>query len=107
MKHEFKPGDQVLIVGATTDTKNIGKSAELIELVPPYTHSKFIMPNGLPGCHDELHPCWLLAGDGLIQNDPSFNGFGIRAPGFLMPLRGDENPDAHLATSAPRQAVTA
>lgn len=25
----------------------------------------------------------------------------------LMPLRGDENPDAHLATSAPRQAVTA
>lgn len=89
VSNQFKPGDLALIVGATTDTKNIGKAVELIELVPPYTYSKSILPNGYRATHNEPTPCWLVAGESLVQHDQSFNGFGIRAPHFLVPLRGD------------------
>lgn len=98
MSHNFKPGDLVLIVGATTDTKNIGKMAELVELVPPLTFSCFVLPQGFRAFHDEPDACWLLAGDSLIQEDPSCNGFGIRSPRFLMPLRGDFAPERQKET---------
>lgn len=100
MSHNLKPGDLVLIVGATTDTRNIGKTAELVELVPPQTFSCFLLPQGIRASHDEPHACWLLAGGSLIQEDASCNGFGIRSPRFLMPLRGDFAPERQKAKEA-------
>lgn len=93
MNHNFKAGDLVLIIGATTDTNNIGKTAELVELVPPETFSRFVLPKGSPAYHDEPMACWLLAGESLVQADPTCNGFGIRAARYLMPLRGDFTPE--------------
>lgn len=89
MSHNFKPGDLAMIVGAVSDTRNIGKTGELIELIPAGGVSIFILPNGKSARNLEEAPCWLLAGDGLTQSNPGGNGFAIRYPRFLMPLRGD------------------
>lgn len=107
MKHEFKPGDLALIVGANTDTTNIGKVCELVELIQPHGKSIFIMPNGRPARHDQDEPSWLLAGATLTQKNPEHSGFAIRQECYLMPLRGDEDPDATLATERPSELVVA
>ncbi len=93
MTHQFKPGDLALIVGANTDTENIGKVCELLELIQPGKAGAVIVGNGRPARHDEAMPCWLVTGETLTQPDPKFNGYAIRWSRYLMPLRGYFAPE--------------
>lgn len=107
MNHQFKPGDLAMIVGAFNVTSNIGMSCELVERLEPEQISTWVDPNDGSRIQNATgQPGWLVVGDGLT----SYNGdagWVLAGERHLMPIPGDENPDAHLATSAPRQAVTA
>jgi hypothetical protein len=107
MTHEFKPSDPALIIGAFSLTQNIGKQCELIQFVQ--TDEIYTAPNGITYQHADV-PSWIVRGEGMCQwfDDGTVqqSDWGVCAPQHLMPIRGDENPDAQLATSAPRQAVT-
>lgn len=113
MKHEFKPGDMAMITGALTEggEQNIGKTVELLQIVKC---GEKLKADGVL-YHAVSGDCWIVAGDELVSrcNDGAGREWFEVKPRcfplerFLMPLRGDENPDAQLATSAPRQAVTA
>lgn len=116
MKHEFKPGDLAMILAAPGAEHLVGKVVELKVAVGPgrkEIHFGSLWGNPLS------EPSWIVDGQGLVSRTVrSLTGevvcIGRRQDGLsfvrasrLMPLRGDETPDAHLATSAPRQAVTA
>ena len=114
MKHEFKPGDLAVIVGAMTagGEHNIGKAVTLIQRVE---FRETVRVFGVL-YYAEFGAGWVVAGDGLISRridrETGLDFFEARPrcfplERFLIPLRGDENPDARLATSAQRQAVTA
>ena len=111
MKHEFKPGDLALLIGA--GTANNFKTVELL--------SCFGSPEEIPFgdihlVNREREIIWLVRS---LNAPIKFGKEIVKAAGIreshespaaeaqLMPLRGNENPDAQLATSAPRQAVTA
>lgn len=107
MKHEFKPGDPAMIVGAFSIPSNIGKACELVEHLPNEAISEWVDPSdGMRVQNSAGSPGWLVVGEGLTSWCGTA-GWVLADERHLMPIRGDENPDAHLAASAPRQAVTA
>lgn len=106
MKHEFKSGDPAMIVGAFNVPANIGMTCELVEHLQPEAISTWVDPSD--GCRVQNAaegPGWLVVGDGLTSYCGT-PGWVLAHERHLMPIRGDEDPDAQLATSAPRQAVT-
>lgn len=93
MSHNFKSGDQVIIIGANTLTQNIGKQCELRELV--VEGQCYVAPNGEVYEH-KGSPCWTLVGEGLlaiVEGELVEFGFGCHEPRHLMPLKGEFEPE--------------
>lgn len=110
MRHEFKPGEMAVIVGAKRRPDVIGKVVQLVELLQPGQEAAQPVAGTL-FTNSEDEPVWLVTGDTLEGHVgaggavcPS-EGIGASFPRFLMPLRGDDEHD-DLVTSTPRQAVT-
>lgn len=88
MRHEFKPGDLALIVGASVP-ENIGKVVTLIRrdcnaiINMPETGYVFRNPMKLPA--------WVVEGD-LIGLRYGPTKIGAIHESRLMPLKGDEQP---------------
>ncbi|MBT9570883.1 MAG: hypothetical protein IV106_07195 [Pseudomonas umsongensis] len=97
MSHQFKPGDQAMIVGANSLTQNIGKQCELRQFI--VKGDLYIAPNGETYRHDDV-PCWVVAGEGLYwvaDAEPMQGDFGVHEPRHLMPLYGNTNPEQQKA----------
>ena len=111
MKHEFKPGDLAMIVGARRRPEAIGKVVELIELLQPQQAAAQII-DGTRFVNSDDEPCWLVTGDTLRADAITCGvphkviGVGMSAPRFLMPLRGDEHDDL-ITTERPTEPVSA
>lgn len=100
MGHHFKAGDMALIVGAEVDTANVGKTCELVELLPPMGISQTLAKDGRPVRNAHGHHVWLMCGDSLTQRVTHLNGLAVREEKHLMPLRGDFAPELQKAKEA-------
>jgi hypothetical protein len=101
MTNNFKPGDSALIVGARNYPENIGKTCELVELLPPSAVSVWLDPeDGRPVANASGFICWLVIGDGLISGIENTQGACLAMPSHLMPLRGDFTPEQQKAKEA-------
>lgn len=112
MKHEFKPGDQAIIKQCKTWPPAVGRCVELIVAVPSgedVIHDGRLFRNTSGGVS------WLISHpDGFPIHSNAFGLLkGMTDPvalfreRLLMPLRGDEDPDATLATERPSELVVA
>ncbi len=110
MGKEFKPGDLAMIVNATIP-ENIGKCVELVYVT---RESGVVMPiNGINYVLDNKHggEHWLVSGNlrlaRILGGELLTTDVGMVPTAWLMPLRGDENPDATLVAENPHEVVTA
>jgi len=101
VSHQFKPGDQALIVGARNYPSNIGKTCELIEFLGVEQVSTWRDPcDNLRVRNATGEPCWLVVGDGVFSGAKDSDGAALALPRHLMPLRGDFTPEQQKAKEA-------
>ncbi|AXQ48911.1 MULTISPECIES: hypothetical protein [Pseudomonas] len=103
MSHQFKPGDLALIVGSrSADSPNVGRAVELI--VKLAAGDSFDAPNGLKCCNASGHEVWVVQADGItaISNGvrKDIGGICLVREYFLIPLRGDFEPEQQKAKEA-------
>lgn len=104
MSHNFKPGDWALIVGSRSGkSPNIGSAVELIQLVMP--SDSFTTPDGFVRTSGVDYPVWMVVGEGLTAVTISdrqiyCGGACLVQERYLMPLRGDFEPERQKAKEA-------
>ena len=104
MRHNFKPGDLVLIVGSESpDSPNVGMAAELVHMIFP--GDRFTAPDGRPAMNVSEKESWMLSAPGLLarNSDGAWidrGGIAFTQEHHLMPLRGDFTPEQQKAKEA-------
>jgi hypothetical protein len=107
MNHEFKPGDLAMIKICRSIPEMVGKCVELHLRLEANQQVWF---GGLLWLADGV-PAWIVSGEGLsrltVDDKAISSPFAFLGEFQLMPLRGDEDPDATLATERPADLVSA
>ena len=107
MNHEFKPGDLAMITICRSIPDMVGKCVELHLRAEANQQVWFA---GMPWLADGV-AAWIVSGEGLsrrtIDGEVASSPFAFLGECQLMPLRGDEDPDAALATERPAELVGA
>lgn len=104
MNYYFRPGDLALIVGSSS-SENVGKTVRLSEFIPvggvPVVSGEFYTPR--------MHPSWIVEtpdGAPSLVVPREVTGalervcVGVCRQSWLMPLRGDFNPEQQKAMEA-------
>lgn len=103
MNHSFKPGDLALIVSSSHGTSpNIGMAVELVTKLR--TNDHFNLPDGRRAVN-KGHECWMVEAAGLFattlqQGRIDLGGISLVQERYLMPLRGDFEPEQQKAKEA-------
>lgn len=103
MSHQFRPGDLALVAGSRTGTSpNIGRAVELmIKLAPGQV---FDTPNGRKATNASGYVAWAVHAEGATAVGDSgrvdVGGIFLIQERFLMPLRGDFEPEQQKAKEA-------
>nr|WP_319527782.1 hypothetical protein [Pseudomonas laurentiana] len=103
MSHQFKSGDLALIAGSRTGASpNIGRAVELvIKLVPGQS---FTTPSGREAKNVSGYEAWAVHADGATAvgegGRVDVGGIFLIQERFLIPLRGDFEPEQQKAKEA-------
>lgn len=103
MSHQFKPGDLALIIGSSQGVSpNIGMAVELVQILE--SGGLFVLPSGRR-IRNAGPLCWVVYADGAVGQfgNGSFadvGGFTLCQEIYLMPLRGDFEPEQQKSKEA-------
>lgn len=95
MSKEFKPGDLAITLVFDTDIP-MGSQVQLVEPIPTGAVLWYIDTLGVQTPFETPGPGWRVS----HHSHPGNVAYAVCE---LMPLRGDENPDATLVTDKPRE----
>ncbi len=88
MNHQFKPGDQALIIASPRrNNPNVGRCVELLRLVMPGETGPMPCGRGLQNVSDRS--AWMCYAPGLLLGGRDAGGIDLILPERLSPLRGD------------------
>lgn len=101
MSHEFKPGDLAVIVGTKFATETLGKTVELLEFLG--SDPGIACPGGGIVQNVDKNRMWLvrLTEGAYTDNLGVTSSEGPCREQWLMPLRGDFQPEREKSREVP------